>query len=479
MLGLIRRRLFFKFLGLTIVIGVGLSVLVLALYYPYRRQILIGEMSAVIGVTATKLDRALAEQVGSGRLSEARQLLGLFGAFTYTVCADYRPSADAPPAAFWPIPCDRMDRPGPTLTVPSAASGAGGYFSVRLSNDEVRAILAREFLVLGALATATSTAILLAAAAVFMLIINRPVGRLVSAMTRFETENVPEKVDWPSDDEIGRMALRYNAMLDREVERVEALEDAYGIITGSITYAANIQHAILPPLEALRAELGEVFLIWEPRDVVGGDFYWCGRWGEGVLVVLADCTGHGVPGAFMTLIARSALDRARAEVPPGAVGDLLGAVHRHVQRLLGQNEEDGPSDDGLEAVACYLLTGRRTMQVAAARMPAFVVAEGRCQVIRGTKAGMGYRGIPHDQEYAAQDVAVTPGMTVYLSSDGLLDQVGGPRNRMYGKTRFSALLQEIQALPMIDQETALRTALYEWQGPGLRRDDVSVIGFRL
>lgn len=479
MLGLIRRRLFFKFLGLTIVVGVGLSVLVLALYYPYRRQILIGEMSAVIGVTATKLDRALAEQVRDGRLSEARQLLGLFGAFTYTVCADYRQSANAAPVVFWPIPCARMDRPGTTLTIPSAASGAGGYFSVRLSDDEVRAILAREFLVLGSLATATSTAILLAAAAVFMLIINRPLGRLVSAMTRFETENVPEKVDWPTEDEMGRVALRYNAMLDREVERVEELEDAYGIITGSITYAANIQQAILPPREVVQETLGEVLLVWEPRDVVGGDFYWCGRWGEGVLVVLADCTGHGVPGAFMTLIARSALDRARGEVPVGAVGDLLGAVHRHVQRLLGQDEAEGPSDDGLEAVACYLPPDRGTIQVAAARMPAFVVAEGAVRVIKGTKAGMGYRGIPHAQAYAAQEVAVEPGMTVYLSSDGLLDQVGGPRNRMYGKTRFSALLQEIHGLPMDDQDAAIRGALQQWQGAGLRRDDVSVIGFRL
>ncbi len=488
-IGAVRRRLFLKFLGLTVGFGLVLGAVVLLVYHGYRRQELIGEMSAVIGVVATKLDHPLSRNLRDGDTREARALLGLFGAFTYVLCAEYQIDAGGGTRAFWPIPCANMERPGERLTIPSAHGGGG--FTILLSGEEIDAILNQEFLVLTLLATATGIAVILSMGLVFGLIVNRPLARLVTAMARFEDENVPEKVSWPSSDEIGRVVHRYNAMLDREVARVQELddqhaetrallgrlEDAYGIISDSITYAANIQRAILPTPDALDRLVADHFILWEPRDRVGGDFYWCGRWGDGVLVLVGDCTGHGVPGAFMTMIASGTLRQALPSVPPGDVGALARWLHRGVQHALGQDAPDGPSDDGLEMAAVYLPDDGGAARFVGARCSLFVMADGTATVHKGTRAGMGYRGIPADQDYAEDAVSLPPGCAVYLTTDGYLDQVGGERRRMFGKKRFLALLAEIDGLPMETRKEALRSALADYQGDEIRRDDVTVIGF--
>ncbi len=492
-----RRRIFFKFLGLTVTFGLVLSAVVLLITYPYRYRTLVSEVSAVIGVVATKLDRPLADLVADGRAGEAKRLLGLFGGFTYTVCVDYHVTADGPPAIFWPIPCERMMKPGETLVLPSMAA-PGGYFSIRLSTEDLRAIMLADFAVLGLLSVAILLSMLLAVGVVFYMVINRPLGRLVSAMTRFERENTPEKVAWPTADEMGRVVARYNAMLDTEVSRVGELADAYDIISGSIRYAANIQQAILPPPAALEVAFADHFMLWEPRDVVGGDFYWVGPWGKGTLALLGDCTGHGVPGAFMTLITAGALERARAIVPGGDLPGLIQTVHRLVQETLGQHQPAGGttigmdgdhdgdpaadrmsgSDDGLELGACYLPPDGGAMWFAGARFSLFMEHHGDVVEIKGSKSGLGYRGIPPHQTYPAERLVLEPGQRFYMTTDGLVDQIGGPRRKMFGKKRFKTFLRETAGQPMAAQKPALLDALVRYQGTEARRDDVAVLGFR-
>jgi serine phosphatase RsbU (regulator of sigma subunit) len=488
MIKAVRRRLFLKFLGLTIGFGLCLGAVVLLAYHGYRRQELIGEMSAVIGVVATKLDHPLSRNIGAGEVGEARRLLGLFGAFPYVLCAEYDGAA-GPRAAFWPIPCAHMERPGQRLTIPSSM-GKGG-FTILLSDEEIESILGQEFLVLSLLTVATGLAMTLSMGLVFGLIVNRPLARLIAAMARFEDENVPEKVDWRSSDEIGRVVYRYNAMLDREVGRVRELDDrhaetrallgqleeAYGIISDSIAYAVNIQRAILPAPQTLDSLVSDHFVLWEPRDRVGGDFYWCCRWGDGTLVLLGDCTGHGIPGAFMTMIASAGLRQALSTVPPGEVGTLAGILHASVQHALGQDAPTGPSDDGLEAAIVHVSGDGSRLRYAGARIPLILMTEGVPRVIKGTRSGMGYRGIPRDQAYAVEDIPLAPGTTVYLTTDGLLEQVGGRRGRMFGKTRFLDLLAGIEGQPMATRKSAIHDALAAYQGDALRRDDVTVIGF--
>lgn len=132
------------------------------------------------------------------------------------------------------------------------------------------------------------------------------------------------------------------------------LQRAFGNISSSIEYASRIQGAVLPSQANLTKQLGECGVSWHPRDTVGGDAYWCREWGDGVLLILGDCTGHGVPGAFMTLISNGALERAMADVEPGNVAELVGSMHRTIRSALVDDNDQSKADDGLELGACFI-----------------------------------------------------------------------------------------------------------------------------
>lgn len=276
----------------------------------------------------------------------------------------------------------------------------------------------------------------------------------------------------------GRMVVIYNDITQR-LEAEKKLQKAYGTISDSIRYASSIQRSVLNGEDALAAATQEHLVLWEPRDVVGGDIYWCQAWGDGHLVILADCTGHGVPGAFMTLIASGALDRAVNEVPPGKVGDLIQRMHQIVQATLSQDSDGGESDDGLELGACFLGPRTDKLTYAGARMPLFKLSDGTVSEIRGARQGIGYRGISPTQRYEETEIALKPGMTFCMSSDGFLEQVGGNRGHMFGKRRFKKTLLSLEGKPVAEQKDHLHRTLLDYQGVENRRDDVSVIAFRV
>lgn len=263
----------------------------------------------------------------------------------------------------------------------------------------------------------------------------------------------------------------------KEAER--KLADAYGVIHSSIEYASNIQRSILPPDDSFSSVFDDHFVIWEPRDVVGGDIYWNRPWGDGILIILADCTGHGVPGAFMTMIATGALDHAQEEIPAGEVGKLIQRTHQLIQRTLGQHELDGKSDDGLELGACYLELDKKQLTFCAARFELFRVFDGEVTQFKGTRKGMGYRGIPEDQEYKQTTLKVVPGTKFYLTTDGLIDQLGGEKRRGFGKKRFQRLIGSLGEMPLSEQKFKILETLNDYQGDNRRLDDVSLIGFKL
>jgi len=278
-----------------------------------------------------------------------------------------------------------------------------------------------------------------------------------------------------------------NAFLEQRViertaevtRKAEELGKAYAIIADSITYASRIQRAVLPESEDLAEKLPHHLALWRPRDVVGGDIYWARPWGDGLLLILGDCTGHGVPGAFMTLIATGALDMALRRTPPGDPAALLTQMHQRVQRQLGQESDRGVSDDGLEAGACYIPADRASVTFAGARFSLFVQDGPEVTVVKGTNASMGYRGIPPEPGYSNHTLASAPGRRFFLSSDGLLDQVGGTSGRAFGKKRFQALLAQHADLPISELGEVLFSQVEGYRGAEIRLDDIAVIGFEL
>ncbi|MEO5371531.1 MAG: CHASE2 domain-containing protein [Magnetococcus sp. DMHC-1] len=254
--------------------------------------------------------------------------------------------------------------------------------------------------------------------------------------------------------------------------------EAMNVISGSILYASRIQRSVLPDTAILDKTFSDYFVYWEPRDTVGGDIYWCDAWGNGILLLLGDCTGHGVPGAFMTLIAVGALRQAKAEVPEGDVAALIRRTHQLIQITLGQHLETGESDDGIELGICHVQTHKNLLIFAGARFDLFIVADNSVQIIKGNKKGIGYRGIDATQPYDVHELSLLPGSSCFMTTDGLLDQIGGTNRRAFGKNRFKELLLSLQHLPMTEQKEQIRQTLVTFQGEEKRRDDVSVIGFR-
>ena len=186
--------------------------------------------------------------------------------------------------------------------------------------------------------------------------------------------------------------------------------------------------------------------------------------------------------AFMSLIATSALENALDEVPEGDVGKLVQRMHQRVQLTLRQHLSQGISDDGLELGALFIDRKNENVSFTGARFSLFVTTTGEaCDVteIKGDKRGIAYRGIDHNQEYNVHNVPVSEGQAFYLTSDGLIEQVGGPNRRMFGKRRFCDLLRTLQDKPMSQQGEDIGMALSRYQGQETRRDDVSIIGLRL
>jgi PAS domain S-box-containing protein len=255
-------------------------------------------------------------------------------------------------------------------------------------------------------------------------------------------------------------------------------DEAHNVIKSSIQYASRIQRSILPSAEMMNTLLPNYFVCWEPRDIVGGDIYWCRPWGEGVVTILGDCTGHGVPGAFMTLISYGALVQALTTVKPGDAASLISAIHVIIQESLGQDEDYGDSDDGLELGVCYLPKENKSMTFAGARFSLFYQDEKTDAIeIKGDKKGVGYRNIPKETMFTNQSVEIIPERRFIMTTDGMIDQIGGEKRRGFGKKRFVNLLNELQGSPMQEVGIGLYTALTEYQGDESRRDDVSMMGF--
>jgi serine phosphatase RsbU (regulator of sigma subunit) len=253
----------------------------------------------------------------------------------------------------------------------------------------------------------------------------------------------------------------------------------------SIEYASVIQRAMLrASREALSSTLGDASLLWEPRDVVGGDFYHFCAYADGWFGAIADCTGHGVPGAFMTLIASSSLTQALAQLGPRNPANLLSAVNRSVKEQLGQvNGLDGTpeSDDGLDASFFWFDNATQVLSFAGANMALHVLhpdAE-QLETIAGQRMGVGYVDSHFDYQWSVSRVQMQPASLMFIATDGLIDQIGGPKRIAFGKRKAFETIIAHRYQPSNEICEALQTALALWQGEQARRDDLTLFCARI
>jgi len=262
------------------------------------------------------------------------------------------------------------------------------------------------------------------------------------------------------------------------------------LVMESIDYASVIQQSLSrPSREAMRRALSDHFLVWEPRDIVSGDFYYFHEYDDGFLVVLFDCTGHGVPGAFMTLIMSAFLQGALAAVGHDDPGGLIGAVNREVKTAMGhvdhqnvaERDDAEGADDGMDAAFCWVDLKQRTLTYAGAHLPILLLTPDakEVQVIDGDRLGVGYADTPMDQVWQNHQLDLPEGSSLYCFTDGFVDQLGGEKRIAFGKRRTREVILRNRSKTMPEQRLELLAALQQYQGNETRKDDVSAIGLRI
>ncbi|KIL97648.1 Serine phosphatase RsbU regulator of sigma subunit [Paramagnetospirillum magnetotacticum MS-1] len=263
------------------------------------------------------------------------------------------------------------------------------------------------------------------------------------------------------------------------VERANAeLEKANRFISDGIRYASRIQTALLPDTTALDGAVAEFTIGWRPFDIVGGDYYWTGTFGDKTVVAVMDCTGHGVPGAFMTAVVSSILARILHHHGHDDPAVILALLNFLVKSALRQDRADAPADDGLDAAICVFDQKQGIATFAGANLPLMVWSDGHMKVIRGDRRSLGYRDSPPDATFASHEVPITPGAIFYLYTDGLIDHMGGPNCRLFGRKRLQETLGHLAGLPLDEQKEKLFATLDAWRGDQPCRDDMTFIAIR-
>lgn len=246
----------------------------------------------------------------------------------------------------------------------------------------------------------------------------------------------------------------------------------------SLGYAQTIQQAMLPSAEILTAALGEHFVVWKPKDIVSGDFYWLHQQDGEVVLVVADCTGHGVPGAFMSLIGADLLEQIVSNQGIRQPAEILHQLHHGIQRIFKQ-EERQTLLDGMDAAVCTLCRETSTLTFAGARRPLYVVTDGTLTELKGDRATIGGSSRERSsRQFTSQQIAITPGMMLYLTTDGLADQPDG-RGKKFGTRRLRDVLVKVSSLPAAQQAIQLEAVLAAHMGSENQRDDITVVGIRL
>ncbi len=281
------------------------------------------------------------------------------------------------------------------------------------------------------------------------------------------------------DEKTKALRLLNESLEEKVEERTEALARINRHMQDSITYAALIQNTILPPQEELGDFFSDHFVIWEPKDIVGGDIYFFHTINDTqALLYVIDCTGHGVSGAFVTMLAK-AIEAQVASQPDilHSPSKILSYFNRTLKTLLKQESAD--ANVGMDAGVVHIHKTKQVLTFSGANIDLFYTDVTEIKKLKKDRYSIGYKQCHDDYQYSEHTLQYAEGTTFYLSTDGYIDQNGGEKGFPMGRKRFIRLLQHALSLPLHEQKNALLQALKRYQGDEERNDDITVIGFKL
>ena len=274
------------------------------------------------------------------------------------------------------------------------------------------------------------------------------------------------------------------AQQKKEVEHQKELVDEKNIeITASINYAKRIQDAILPENELFEMHLSENFIFYKPKDIVAGDFYWLEKVDDKIIFAVADCTGHGVPGAIVSVVCHNALNRAVKEVTsiePGLVlektREIVIATFEKSSNIIDENTAD-VIRDGMDIALCVYDTSTKKLQYSGANNSIYYYSKNELHEIKADKQPIGNYAI--ERPFTSHSIVLNSGDTIYLFTDGYADQFGGQEGKKFKYKQFKDTLQSVAAYDMKRQKQILDDTFEKWKGNFEQVDDVCVMAVRI
>ncbi len=273
------------------------------------------------------------------------------------------------------------------------------------------------------------------------------------------------------------MKQQLAATLEELTETKKVVDAQHKSITDSINYAQRIQHAIIPTEDEIRSHLKESFIYFKAKDVVSGDFPWLFKNEKYIYIAAVDCTGHGVPGAMMSLIGNLLLKDLvnKKDIDPAT---LLYDLHWGVVKTLKQDAEGNKAADGMDVAMCRIDLESNEVQYSGAHRPLYHVRKGELEQYKGDKYPIGGNQYEGKNTFNNHIINIEEGDHIYFFSDGFVDQFGGPDQLKLGPKRTRELLLGNAHLPMKEQQLKVKETFENWQGETRQIDDVLLIGIK-
>ncbi len=264
--------------------------------------------------------------------------------------------------------------------------------------------------------------------------------------------------------------LKSNKQLERKNKEV----------CDSLDYAKKIQDAILPSEKDIKKHITDFFILFKPRDIVSGDFFWFHKTQEKLYFAVADCTGHGIPGAFMSMISNALLNSIIIDDKYCSPSSILQELNKRITHALKQNDINNDQSDGMDISLCYVDTKTREIEIASANQDTYLFINNDLTQIENDLFSVGGNLIGRAKpEYTNYHFQIEENSVLYLLSDGFKDQFGGPKNKKFGIKNLQQLLVNMQEYPLTKQKELFNNEFLKWKGNTKQIDDVLLVGIDL
>jgi len=258
---------------------------------------------------------------------------------------------------------------------------------------------------------------------------------------------------------------------------IKSLQKQQKELEQSLQYASYIQQSLFPKVSELKHIFPDSFMLFMPRDIVSGDFYWIHREKDKIILAIGDSTGHGVPGAFLSILGISFLNLVVSKYPISSAAFVLNNLREYLMKALDQTGKEYEQKDGIDMALCIIDPKNKTVQFAGAFNPVYIIRDTVIHQFEGDKMPIGVAA-EYEESFKNYVFKIQENDMLYLFTDGFPDQFGGPNEKKYKYKRFRELLIKCSLQPTFVQEETLSNEFFQWKGDQPQLDDVTIFGIR-